>query len=73
MGDCGWLLRPALMTRAHCDIHWRYVHNEELIGRVHGGLWLASSACPYDSSILRLLANGFLYAESEDPLERDAR
>lgn len=26
---------------------------EQLIGRVHEGLWLAASACPSDSSMLR--------------------
>ena len=38
---------------------------EELIGRVDGELWLAASACPYGSSILRILSGGFLYAASK--------
>ncbi len=53
MGICGWLLLPALMVQVRWDFHWRY-HVEELIGRLHEGLWLAASACPYGSSMLQL-------------------
>ena len=51
--DCGWLPLPALMIRVCWDVNWRYKYMEELIGRVHEGLWLAASACPPDSSMLR--------------------
>ena len=36
MGDCGWLLLPALMVRA-CGFYSRYFDAEELTGRIYGG------------------------------------
>ena len=43
---------------------------EELIGRVHEGLWLAASACPYGSSMPQLLRAICWYADSKGSLER---
>lgn len=74
MRDCGWLASAcpsdSSMLRHSLAIHpWT---GSEL-GEFITGLWLASSACPYDSIFLRLLGDESLYAEYEDPLKRDAR
>ena len=52
---CGWLLLPTLTIRVCWDFTGDTFTLEELAGRVHKGLWLAASACPYGSSRLRLL------------------